>query len=51
MVAPHLQRASAEAARLGLQVHTGAGPSELFAGTGDVEPPGVGGEQVEEELG
>ena len=44
MVAPHLQRAVAEAQRLGLGVQVGDRPTsaaagELFAGIGEVEPP------------
>jgi cyclic pyranopterin phosphate synthase len=50
MVAPHLQRASAEAAHLGLGVLVNPAETELFAGTGDVEPPGTGGERVVEVL-
>ena len=49
MVAPHLQRAAAEAARLGLQVQIGDAPGrapELFAGLGEVEPPGAGPERL-----
>jgi MoaA/NifB/PqqE/SkfB family radical SAM enzyme len=49
MVAPHLQRASAEALRLGLRVQVGEDPSsELFAGIGEVEPPAPARERVEE---
>jgi len=52
MVVPHLQRAVAEARRLGLQSQigdtAGAGP-ELFAGTGAVEPPVAGGERLVQE--
>lgn len=50
MVAPHLQRAAAEAARLGLRVQVGdAAPVSppLFAGLGEVEPPNPAPEQVE----
>ena len=51
MVLPHLQRAAAEARRLGLRAQIGdAGAGEdLFAGLGDVEPPAAGGERVVEE--
>jgi MoaA/NifB/PqqE/SkfB family radical SAM enzyme len=52
MVVPHLQRAAAEARRLGLRAQvgdaSGAGP-ELFGGIGAVEPPVAGGERVVEE--
>jgi MoaA/NifB/PqqE/SkfB family radical SAM enzyme len=37
MVAPHLQRAAAEATRLGLQVQIGAAGTQLFPGLGVVE--------------
>jgi MoaA/NifB/PqqE/SkfB family radical SAM enzyme len=57
MVAPHLQRAWADAARLGLLVQVGDGttrelaasgsPAQLFAGLGEVEPPTPGCVQVE----
>jgi MoaA/NifB/PqqE/SkfB family radical SAM enzyme len=54
MVAPHLQRASAEAARLKLRVQVGdravvsqALTLELFAGIGDVEAPTPAGERLE----
>jgi len=48
MVAPHLQRAAAEAARLGLQVVIGDAPTELFAGLGEVEPPAPAADRLEE---
>ncbi len=52
MVSPHLQRAAAEARRLGLSVQIGAATAEgpeLFGGIGDVEPPAADAEQVVEE--
>jgi MoaA/NifB/PqqE/SkfB family radical SAM enzyme len=58
LVAPYLQRAAAEAARLGIRLadrlgsaSAGAvGPAEeLFAGLGEVEPPPAPAEQVVEE--
>lgn len=49
MAAPHLQRAAAEAARLGLVVGAPgrAGAEVLFAGLGEVEPPAADAERVE----
>jgi MoaA/NifB/PqqE/SkfB family radical SAM enzyme len=47
---PHLRRAAAEAARLGLGFRSGdRGGPDLFAGLGVVEPPPAAGEQVVEE--
>jgi MoaA/NifB/PqqE/SkfB family radical SAM enzyme len=48
MVAPHLQRASADAGRLGLRFEVGARTTgDLFAGLGDVETPDPAAERVE----
>jgi MoaA/NifB/PqqE/SkfB family radical SAM enzyme len=47
MIVPHLQRAVAEARRLGLHVQLGdRGEGELFGGIGAMEPPAAVGEQV-----
>jgi MoaA/NifB/PqqE/SkfB family radical SAM enzyme len=48
LVAPHLHRAGADAARLGLRFEVGARTSaDLFAGLGDVEAPDRAAERVE----
>jgi hypothetical protein len=50
-VAPHLERAGTDAARLGLLVQVGDASGSLatlFAGLGEVEPPPPGLDQVEE---